>query len=583
MPTRRTSIWVGAGAFFGAFALAPHIVSGVHFRLAVGDLAPLLVATVTVILCVRNAVDSRGPTRLFWWLLASGLIMWWFNQAGWAWFEVILRHPVPDPFVGDIVLFLHVVPIMAAVAIRQQTVGESEGMLASALNVMVLLLWWILVYAFVIFPDEYIIFNQPIYSRSWDLLFLIEGLILVGMAGWAFFSSQGAWRTIYRNIFLAAILHTVSSQLINNAIAHGTYVSGGVYDLPFMASLLFFLGAAIEGRTHLNQTQVLPSRPSAEAKLAPHLAKVALLSLPLFGYWTLFISEASIRLQHIRFAVAMAGVAGLAFLIFLKQHLLDRRLVQLLRKSHESYATLQRLHSRVIQQEKLASLGELIALAASELDYPLSEILTSSERLAACSNLKSEQLSIAQKIGQQARRTRELVNDLLSFAQQTPGDKVPLDLKPLVQRAVQMEGFKVDSREITLTVHSQDQLPRVQGNSNQLLQAFLQIVENAVEALEESGGGQLLISLRRDEQEVVLEFADTGPGLSNPERVFDPFYTTKPVGKGTGLGLSATYGVIRDHKGQISCHNRPEGGAVFEIRLPLIKTGAGIAEVAAQA
>jgi two-component system, NtrC family, sensor kinase len=114
-------------------------------------------------------------------------------------------------------------------------------------------------------------------------------------------------------------------------------------------------------------------------------------------------------------------------------------------------------------------------------------------------------------------------------------------------------------------------LPRVLGNANQLLQAFLQIVENAVDALQEVGGGRLQVSLWREGNEVAVQFADSGPGLRDPERVFDPFYTTKPVGKGTGLGLSATYGVIQDHKGQITCYNRPEGGAAFEIRLPVLK------------
>jgi signal transduction histidine kinase len=233
-----------------------------------------------------------------------------------------------------------------------------------------------------------------------------------------------------------------------------------------------------------------------------------------------------------------------------------------------------------VQQAKLASLGELVAMAASELEYPLSTILGSSERLAASSNLSREQLSTAQKIGQQARRTRDLVNDLLSFSQQTPGEKIPLELKPLLQRAVQMEGFKLNNRGITLSVASIDPLPRVLGNSNQLLQAFLQIVENAVDALQESGEGRLLVSLRQDGSEVVIEFADTGPGLRDPDRVFDPFYTTKPVGKGTGLGLSATYGVVQDHKGQITCHNRPEGGAAFEIRLPALKIGTPLTEAA---
>ena len=173
-----------------------------------------------------------------------------------------------------------------------------------------------------------------------------------------------------------------------------------------------------------------------------------------------------------------------------------------------------------------------------------------------------------------------LVNDLLSFAQQTPGEKSPLELKPLLQRAVQMEGFKVEKRDISLTVESEAAVPRVLGNSNQLLQAFLQVIENAVDALQEAGGGRLLVSIRHVAHEVVVEFADTGPGLRDPERVFDPFYTTKPVGKGTGLGLSATYGVVQDHKGQITCFNRPEGGAAFEIRLPALKVGAPLSEAA---
>jgi len=264
----------------------------------------------------------------------------------------------------------------------------------------------------------------------------------------------------------------------------------------------------------------------------------------------------------------------LAFFVFLKQDLLDRRLRQLLAHSHNSFDNLQRLQGRVVQQAKLASLGELVSLAASELEFPLTDILSSSERMAASSNLSREQLSCAQKIGQQARRTRELVSDLLSFSQQTPGEKSPLDLKPLLQRAVQMEGFKLENKKIRLTVESGEPVPRVLGNTSQLLQVFLQIVENAVDALQEMGGGHLQIFLWSEGNEVVVQFADSGPGLRHPERVFDPFYTTKPVGKGTGLGLSAAYGVIQDHKGQITCYNRPEGGAAFEIRLPALGVAA---------
>lgn len=555
------------------FAVAPLIIPGAEFRIAMGDIVPLLVATAALFFSMRNAFDSRGHTRLFWSLMATGLAMWCFNQGCWTWFEVIVHKPLPDPFQGDVVLFLHVVPLTAALALRPHEADGDEAMLPSALNVLILLVWWIVVYAYFVFPEEYIVTNVPVYSLRWDIAYLVEGLILIGVAGAAYFTSSGTWRKIYGGLFFSSVVYTFASEAMNAAIARGSYHSGGIYDLPFLISLLGFLAVALFGRRSLQETQVMPSVPQTRRPVAPLLAQLALLSLPVMGYVALFWTHEAPYLRQIRFAVAMGGVAVLAFFVFLKQYLLDQRLVRLLNDSRDSFDNLQRLQGRAVQQAKLASLGELVALAASELEYPLAAVLSSSENMAASSNLTREQLSNAQKIGQQARRTRELVTDLLSFAQQTPGEKIPLEIRPLLQRAVQMEGFKVENRNITLTVESMDSVPRVLGNSNQLLQAFVQIVENAVDALQEIGGGRLQISAWREADEAVIQFADSGPGLRNPERVFDPFYTTKAVGKGTGLGLSATYGVIQDHKGQITCFNRPEGGAAFEIRLPALRAG----------
>jgi signal transduction histidine kinase len=570
-------LFAGVGLLL-AFAVAPVIFPNPLFRVAMGDTVPLLVITAAFILSARNAFDSRGHTRLFWSLMAAGMGMWSFSQAGWTWFEVVLHKPLPDPFPGDVVLFLHFVPIMAAVAIRPHRADEREGVLPSALNVLILLVWWVVVYAFFVFPEEFIVVDVAAYNPRWDLLYLVEGVILIGVSGLAYSTSSGAWRNLYRNIFFATALYTFSSEAMNTAIARGAYKTGGIYDLPFVCAALGFLWIVIAGRRCLRDTEMMPSIMHSSPPVAPLLAKLALLSLPPMGYWALFLSQDQPHLRQVRFAVAMGGVAILAFVVFLKQHLLDQRLLHLLNHSRKSFDNLQRLQGRVIQQAKLASLGELVALAAGELEFPLSAILSSSERMAASSNLSREQLSNAQKIGQQARRTRELVSDLLSFAQQTPGEKSPLELKPLLQRAVQMEGFKLENKKIGLTVESNDPVPRVLGNPNQLLQAFLQIIENAVDALQEVGGGRLQVSVWREGTEVVVEFADSGPGLRDPERVFDPFYTTKPVGKGTGLGLSATYGVILDHKGQITCYNRPEGGAVFEIRLPALRVALLLAE-----
>jgi signal transduction histidine kinase len=449
-------------------------------------------------------------------------------------------------------------------------------MLLSALNVFILLVWWMVVYAFFVFPEEYIAVNVAVYSPRWDLLYLFEGVALIAVSASAYFTSTGLWRELYRNILIASVLYTLSSEAMNMAIARGTYKTGGLYDVPFVAAALGFVWVAISGRVELRHVPMMPALKRATRPIASQLAQLALLSLPPMAYWALFMGHDDPHLRRIRFMVAMGGIALLAFFVFFKQHLLDLRLLQLLRHSRKSFDNLQRLQGRAVQQAKLASLGELVALAAGELEFPLSSILRSSEQIANSSHLTPEQLLTAQKIGQQARRTRELVGDLLSFSQQTPGEKSPLDLKPLLQRAVQMEGFKLENKSISLTVESKGPTTRVLGNANQLLQAFLQIVENAVDALQEIGSGRLQISLWREGDEIVVQFADSGPGMRDPGRVFDPFYTTKPIGKGTGLGLSATYGVVQDHHGQISCYNRPEGGAAFEIRLPALKTSAAV-------
>jgi two-component system, NtrC family, sensor kinase len=110
----------------------------------------------------------------------------------------------------------------------------------------------------------------------------------------------------------------------------------------------------------------------------------------------------------------------------------------------------------------------------------------------------------------------------------------------------------------------------VRGDPNQLLQVFFNIINNAVDAMDEISGGTLTVRTMSERGNVVILFSDTGPGVREPRLVFDPFYTTKPVGKGTGLGLSICYGLIHDHGGQISCYNRPEGGATFRVELPAV-------------
>ena len=536
-------------------------------RLAYGDLVPLLLGIAASAAFFSNAI--RDPkSRLFWLLFGIGVLMWTSNQFWWVYYEVFLRQEFPEPFFGDIILFAHIVPCMAAVVMRPHVARLDRRISLDSINFLTLLLWWLFLYAFIVFPDEYIIHNTAIYSTPYNLLYLVEDVVLILTLGYAAASTRTSWRVIYWNLFAAFSIYTVGSESINTAITRGVYSSGSLYDLPLQISAAWLLVTALLARRLPLDNLEMPSPPGRFARLAPRVLMVAILSLPLLGLWAIFFDHEPERLRDFRILVTLVATLVLGLFVFLKQFLLDRKLIGLLDESRRSYQNLRRLQSQLVQKEKLASLGQLVAGAAHEINNPLAAILGYSEILTAASELSPAQASMAEKIGQQARRTRDLVADLLSFAQQSPSDKGPVDIGSLVNRALQMQEVPIRGKNIRVECTVQPALPRVHGNANQLLQTFLHIVENAIDALEEVGGGVLSVTATVEDNSVIVQFSDTGPGIKEPQRVFDPFYTTKPVGKGTGLGLSATYGVIQDHQGQISCHNKPEGGAVFTLRLP---------------
>jgi two-component system NtrC family sensor kinase len=292
----------------------------------------------------------------------------------------------------------------------------------------------------------------------------------------------------------------------------------------------------------------------------------------LLGFWAYRWDHSAPATRNFRLFMVLAAMVVLGAFVFARQYLQDQTLIRLLENSRSSFENEQRLQSHLVQREKLASLGQLIAGAAHEIDHPLTAIMEYCEKLwSSQQRLTGGQDMLLRKIVNHSQRTRELVSNLLSFAQQSSGEKMMVDLRMLLQRSVQMRELQKHDQKIRIEISIDANLPRVWGDGHQLFQAFVQIVENALDALEEAGGGLLLVTAQHQGEDVMVQFSDSGPGIREPHRVFDPFYTTKPIGKGTGLGLSAVYGVVQDHRGQITCQNKPEGGAVFVLRLPVAR------------
>jgi len=173
------------------------------------------------------------------------------------------------------------------------------------------------------------------------------------------------------------------------------------------------------------------------------------------------------------------------------------------------------------------------------------------------------------KLFKQAQRTHRVVQNLLSFARQRKPQKQDVDLKRVLEETLTLREYDLKVSNIALERDLPEDMPPVLGDPHQLEQVFLNVINNALDAmLESNSSGVLKVRGFRKNNFVCVEFDDSGPGIKDPSRIFDPFYTTKTVGKGTGLGLSICYGIIKEHGGEIVARNREEGGAAIEIRLP---------------
>ena len=441
---------------------------------AFGDVLAMVMLLAASAAFFWNAI-TQPRARVFWMLFGLGCILWTINSAIWAYYEIILRRDLPEPCIGDVILFVHVITFITAVALLPHRSRSDRKTVLDVINFLMVLVWWIFLYAFIVFPDQYVNLNVPVYSRNYDLLYLLENLVLVFVLGMVATSTQGAWRKLYWNLFVGAALYTLGSETINAAIARGQYYSGSIYDLLLLISIGWITWTAISARHADLAVQPDTKAPGTWTNVAPRLAMIAILSLPLLGLWALWAKDTTPDLRNFRLLATMAATTVLGGFVFLKQILLDRQLIRLLDESRQSYENLQRLQSHLVQKEKLASLGQLVAGAAHEINNPLAAILGYSELLASQSTLKGEQASMAQKIGQQARRTRDLVADLLSFSQQNPSEKILIDVGGLVQRALQMNDVQIRGKNIRVDSILEPALPRIWGNANQLLQTFLHL------------------------------------------------------------------------------------------------------------
>ena len=581
MASSRTYAWI-AGIFIfvvGIYAAVSLVLREGQTLETFGNVVQCLVPLLANAGLLLNAGTPHWRRNVFWMLAAMSCTLWMIGQFQWTYYEIYLSQPLPDMYPGDIIFFLRGIPLMAALALRPHLKRSELALRFGYLDFVLLLSWWIFIYAFFVLPWMYADPSLGQYNFSYDFVTNIQNMVTVIGLGVLWLQSRGAWRTVYANLFGGETLYMLSSLILNVLISTKHYQTGSLWDIPLVASFLWFgaagliaykSGNALDEYSDSNAPDSTDQK-RGESVVASRLAMAAVVSLPAFAIYTIKFAHDSPAVREFRLMTVLLAAVPLGFLVFLRQHLADNDRDRLLARAEQSVENLQRLQAQLVQTEKLVSLGQLAAGAAHEINNPLTAILGYSDLLADDESLPEKSRTIAAKIRDQARRTKTLVGNLLSFARQVPAERTLLDLNTVVTNAVQLRALDLRNSGTKIELKLESVLPGVRGDGNQLMQVFFNIVNNAIDAMEaHSGGGTLTIKTLRDRASVVILFSDTGPGIKEPHRVFDPFYTTKPIGKGTGLGLSICFGIVQEHAGRILCYNSQEGGAVFRVELPAV-------------
>jgi len=229
------------------------------------------------------------------------------------------------------------------------------------------------------------------------------------------------------------------------------------------------------------------------------------------------------------------------------------------------------LQEKLVHAEKMAALGQLVSGVAHEVNNPLSGIVGFTDLLLENPETPAfarENLGI---ILQEAERTRLIVQNMLRFAREMPPQRELVQVNAVLRQTLKLRSYGMSNHNIQIIERLDENLPVVVADPHQLEQVFLNILNNAFDAVEQAGRpGRMEVETVARAENVEIYFRDNGPGISSPDRIFEPFFTTKPVGKGTGLGLSICYGIIQAHEGEIICRNNDnEAGCTFLIRLPI--------------
>jgi len=569
----RTKVWVSSLiALVVAQTAASLLMSRGEALTIASDLIQgclLLVATAAFL---PNISRSRCPTfhiRLFWILMSLGMLFWLTYQGMWNYFEVFKHQDVPDPFSGDVVLFLHLVPMIAALAVLPHLREDERDERIRMLDFTLLMTWWVFIYVYAVIPWQTVQVDEAAYSANFNFAYLTEKLVLLGSLAILAYTAHGGWRQLYGQLLGASALYASSSYVANWAIGRKLYYSGSLYDIPLTVSMAWMAAAPLLAlRLHLSDAK--PSRPMLGVWIT-RLSMLALFSL----IWTAMDSELDPALpssvKGFRITVSLLTMVLMGIVVFWRQRLLRDELSRFLEKSRNSFDDLRTLQDKLIQSEKLASLGQLVGGAAHEINNPLTAMLGYSDLLSA-SNLPPEEQLQAGQIGEQVRRTNTLVASLLTFARQAPAKLAAIDINSVLQTAVRLLTPQLEAEAGSISLELAPSLPLVLADSNQILHVCIHLAGQIGAPLNRETHPTLFVRTRSEGDLVLVDFSryDT----SSPPLSYRSTLSSEGANKPSTLSLSACCRIVEEHGGRL-LQPSTSGDAAFRMELRVAKNSAG--------
>ena len=410
------TLWtrIALGLVLGQIAAAVFLPASILLT-ALGDTFPCLLVLVVVLSFRSNRRESKGTVRLFWLLNETGFGILFLSQFVWFYYDVILRHPAPNPIPGDGLFLLALVPTLAALTLGPQTESAPGDLRFRRLDFVLLLFWWVCLYLYFALPWQLVIISYPNYNPVYYVLALTEHCAALIAVGVLYLKSEGSWKSFFRQFFYALVFFAAGSLLQNVVIDRGLYYTGSFYDVPWGFSLALLTVAAALGTKLESQPAQSDAIHQNRASWSARLAMLGVISLPLLAIAAVFDHRNPQVITIFRLRLVFGAMLLLGTLTFLKLTSMDRELLRLIGLTESSLESLKLVQNQILESQRLAALGRLAFGATHEISNPLTAILGYSDLLRDAPELTQEERRSVEDIHHQVHLAQAAINGMRRF------------------------------------------------------------------------------------------------------------------------------------------------------------------------